>query len=183
MKFSFTRYLMCLLLLCTAGCASNVSMDSDSSTQVYKYKGEKYSKINVTWVDALGSDPDKVTRIQQLSLDKAIVNSLISQKIYDEQANNTIDVQVTDMRFRSAFNAIMWGAMSGADYVDGDVTLKATDGTPLAHFKISASYALGGFAGGPDGTRMSWLSGKFGELTAATILDKNQPQEKEAGTQ
>jgi hypothetical protein len=45
----------------------------------------------------------------------------------------------------------------------------------MHRFTVSASYALGGFAGMNE-TRMSWLFEKFSELTVAEI--KGEPVEE-----
>ena len=63
----------------------------------------------------------------------------------------------------------MLGFLAGADSLEGTVTLLGKDGEIVNQFDIDASYAAGGFIGGQDGTRMEWLYGKFGELTAQTI--------------
>ena len=62
---------------------------------------------------------------------------------------------ITDIRVRSTFNAFMWGFMAGDDHIVGDVSLIGDKGEPRHTFKISASYALGGFAGMNE-TRMGW---------------------------
>jgi hypothetical protein len=39
----------------------------------------------------------------------------------------------------------------------------------LNSFEVSASYALGGLAGGQDDARLSWLYEKFAELASKEI--------------
>lgn len=79
-----------------------------------------------------------------------------------------LNVEVTGIRVRSSFSAVMFGFMAGSDYVDGTVTFADADNHPVDHFKVSASYALGGIAG-IDSMRMDWLYEKFTEKTLATL--------------
>jgi hypothetical protein len=83
------------------------------------------------------------------------------------QGGLVMDVVVTRVRVRSTFNAIMWGAMSGNDAVEGEVTVKDITGKVLDKFAVTASYALGGFAGGQDATRTGWLYEAFAKEVAA----------------
>ena len=55
------------------------------------------------------------------------------------------------------------------------VAAAKVDGKPVHHFDVSASYALGGFAGMNE-TRMSWLFEKFSELTVNEIMGKPSDQ-------
>jgi hypothetical protein len=66
----------------------------------------------------------------------------------------------------------MFGFMAGSDNFDGTVTLIDGNKHVKNSFDISASYALGGFAGGVNSSRLGWLSEKFAELTVNTILGK-----------
>ncbi len=79
-----------------------------------------------------------------------------------------LNVEVTGIRVRSSFSAVMFGFMAGSDYVDSTVTFADADNHPVDHFKVSASYALGGIAG-IDSMRMDWLYEKFTEKTLATL--------------
>ena len=78
-------------------------------------------------------------------------------------------VTITGVRVRGSFSAVMFGALAGADSVDGDVNVLDKDGKVLRTFKVSASYAFGGFAGGIDSVRLNYLYEKFADLTAAEL--------------
>ncbi len=84
----------------------------------------------------------------------------------------TVTVLIDSIYIRNAFNAIMFGAMSGADNIKGTVTI-SKDGAEFARFAVKASYALGGLAGGQNQTRLGWLSSKFAEETAKIIVTKD----------
>lgn len=79
-----------------------------------------------------------------------------------------LNVEVTGIRMRASFSAVMFGFMAGNDYVDGTVTFADADNHPVDRFKVSASYALGGIAG-IDSMRMDWLHEQFTEKTLATL--------------
>lgn len=85
------------------------------------------------------------------------------------QATHRIDVVVTDIRVRSAFAAVMLGFMAGDDHVNGRVRLLDPAGKPVRDIEVTASYALGGWGGGQDGTRMNWLYDKFAELAVTEL--------------
>jgi hypothetical protein len=72
---------------------------------------------------------------------------------------------VTDIRVRTNFSAVMWGFMAGDDHINGIVVARSPTGDELQRFEVSASYALGGLAGGQDEARMGWLYESFAEET------------------
>ena len=82
-------------------------------------------------------------------------------------------VEVKDIRVRSNFSAVMWGFMAGDDHIVGDIVVKATDGLEMDRFEVSSSYALGGFAGGQDSSRMGWLYEAFAEETIKELTKNN----------
>jgi hypothetical protein len=80
-----------------------------------------------------------------------------------------LEVVVKSMRVRSNFSAVMWGFMAGADSIDGDIVLTDASGKEVDRFSVSASYALGGLAGGQDDARMGWLYESFAEETVKEL--------------
>jgi len=81
----------------------------------------------------------------------------------------SIEIVVTDIRVRSNFSAVMWGFMAGADKIDGDIVVRDPSGNERDRFKVSTSYALGGFAGGQDSARMDWLYEAFAKETIKEV--------------
>lgn len=67
----------------------------------------------------------------------------------------------------------MFGAMAGADKVDGVVSLQDSSGRFVRKFLVHTGYALGGFAGGVDESRMGWLYDKFAQYTVHEIAGDN----------
>lgn len=80
-----------------------------------------------------------------------------------------VEVSVTDIRTRSAFSAVMFGFMAGDDHLKGDVVVRSPAGAELQRFSVSASYALGGLAGGQDDARMNWLYETFAKHTVEEL--------------
>lgn len=85
------------------------------------------------------------------------------------QATHRVEVVVTDIRVRSAFAAVMMGFLAGDDHVNGRVRLLDPAGKRVRDIEVTASYALGGWGGGQDGTRMNWLYDKFAELAVTEL--------------
>jgi len=107
------------------------------------------------------------------------LNDLITEQ--DDVTKLTIEIELTSIRARSNFTAVLFGFMAGDDHVDGDVVVRGADGKVLQQFSVSASYALGGLAGGQDSVRMDWLYESFAEnmtneLTGKTGEQANQTQ-------
>jgi len=65
--------------------------------------------------------------------------------------------------------------MAGADQLNGTCTLTRLDDRPVGNFKVGASYALGGFAGGLDSSRVNWLYEEFAkQLTNELVALRDQ---------
>lgn len=151
---------MCLVVL--AGCASSVQRDASEPAGIagtaVKVKSVSVSlspEAQKLVADNAKFDPDKLL---------ATVRRMVEARglVSDAGAGN-LDITVTDFRVRSSFTAVMFGVMAGTDSLAGDVVVKDASGKPLRKFKVSASYGLGGLAGGQDDVRLGWLYEKFGE--------------------
>ena len=81
----------------------------------------------------------------------------------------TVEIVVTSVRVRSNFSAVAFGFMAGGDNISGDIVLRDTAGRELDQFHVSATYALGGLAGGQDGARMGWLYEEFAKQAVKEI--------------
>lgn len=82
---------------------------------------------------------------------------------------DTLEIQITAIRVRSTFNAVMWGFMAGSDYLTGDVYLRDSSGKLLNHFSVHAGTALGGIAAGSMSARWGWIDNKFAQLVAKNL--------------
>ncbi|MCC5795494.1 MAG: DUF4410 domain-containing protein [Chromatiales bacterium] len=89
---------------------------------------------------------------------------------------HSLAIEVTDIRIRSNFSAVMWGFMAGADSISGDIVTLNGAGEEVDRFRVSVSYALGGIAGGQDSARMGWMYEKFAEETLKELQGGNTRQ-------
>ncbi|MPV65294.1 DUF4410 domain-containing protein [Burkholderia sp. BE17] len=170
-----------------SGCASSVTRDAGNqagatATASTSKFGTKPVIVKVT-LDAAAQEALKDNlKFSPKKLQEQIENALDARKLL-AKADSTdamqLNVEVTGIRVRSSFSAVMFGFMAGSDYVDGTVTLVGTDNRQLDRFKVSASYALGGIAG-MDGTRMDWLYEKFTEKTLSTLDPSTDAQQTDA---
>jgi len=158
------------LLALVAGCSSNARMGSSTK---YAYAGEKYGAVGVVLAESVSRDKDKAYRAEDLALDQHIIAALKASSLYDEKSTASVRVTINSIRVRNTFNAVMFGFMSGSDNIEGTVQLLDEQQKPRADFTVKASYSLGGFGGGQNGTRLGWLRDKFSELTADMIMGKN----------
>ncbi|WP_175960247.1 DUF4410 domain-containing protein [Burkholderia pyrrocinia] len=170
-----------------SGCASSVTRDAGNqagptATASTSKFGTKPVIVKVT-LDAAAQEALKDNlKFSPKKLQEQIENALYARKLL-AKADSTdamhLNVEVTGIRVRSSFSAVMFGFMAGSDYVDGTVTLVGTDNRQVDRFKVSASYALGGIAG-MDGTRMDWLYENFTEKTLSTLDPSAGAQQADA---
>jgi hypothetical protein len=149
-----------------AGCASGVKRADDAARrQAYFSAGGTVardvtltldSNAKTQLADNLKFDPDRLLSTVRTALD---AKGLLAKK--PEPTLPRIEIVITDIRVRSNFSAVMFGFMAGSDSVTGEVIARDAGGKELQRFTVSASYALGGLAGGQDDTRMGWLYETF----------------------
>lgn len=156
-----------------AGCASGVTRAPTASAERASAPAFKqFASVSVSLsseakekaIENLKFNPDELLSHVRRALEaRSLLNASADQQL------PKLEVVVKDMRVRSNFSAIMWGFMAGADSIEGDIVLTDPTGKELDRFVVSASYALGGIAGGQDSTRMSWLYEKFAEETVKEL--------------
>ncbi|CAM2179401.1 TPA: DUF4410 domain-containing protein [Burkholderia orbicola] len=159
-----------------SGCASSVTRDASDTagaavTASTTPFGKKPVIVTVTLDNAAQEALKDNLKFDAKKLQEKIEHALDARKLLakaDATDAMHLNVKVTGIRVRSSFSAVMFGFMAGSDYVDGTVTFADADNHPVDHFKVSASYALGGIAG-IDSMRMDWLYEKFTEKTLATL--------------
>jgi len=160
--------LLILLMMFLSSCASSVKRADDVYS--FKYAGQKFKKINVS----LNSETQEKLKDNSLfnadKLSEAVKRQMNGKGLLSDVSQDSIEIIVTNIRTRSSFSAVMFGFMAGSDQLEGNVSLKNPDGKVLNSFTVSASYALGGLAGGQEAVRMNWLYDKFAELTVQNIL-------------
>ena len=155
---------LCVFL---AACASNVKRTEVAGAEALA-PASKYKNVSITLNDQaktkLADNLKFNTETLRGTVQRALEAQDLIQKTPDQVAYG-VEIVITDVRILSNFSAIMFGFMAGADSVRGDVQVKDASGKLLKEFEVSASYALGGIAGGQDEARMGWLYEKFAEQT------------------
>jgi hypothetical protein len=172
----FSLGLLIIIFLMT-GCASGVSRTKVNSKEPFVCSANNpIGNIELTLTqegkaaltDNLKFDPEE--------LKDHVERALYASSLLDTNGKAnllTLMVEVKDIRVRSNFSAVMWGFMAGDDHIVGDIVVKATDGLEMDRFEVSSSYALGGFAGGQDSSRMGWLYEAFAEETIKELTKNN----------
>lgn len=164
-----TLALVCVL----SGCAAGVTRQPGAAA-VRLAPAEKVGAVVVTIADdakpKAASEP--LFRIDEL--ERSLKLKLAERGVIDPAAPARVEVTVTDFRVRSGFAAVMFGALAGNDSVEGRVRVQGTAGA-AREFTASASYALGGFAGGQDANRLGWLYTEFARVVADELLGGGAP--------
>ncbi|MCB1800582.1 MAG: DUF4410 domain-containing protein [Gammaproteobacteria bacterium] len=174
----YKRILIAALALTVAyGCSSGVKREpiaqqtKPASTQAV----DKLSSVSISLTEeAKGKVADnlKFDKEELLSHVKRALDAHAMLLSEPHESAPGMEIEVKDFRVRTNFSAVMWGFMAGSDSITGDVVLKDSLGGEVDRFEVSVSYALGGLAGGQDGTRMSWLYEKFAEETLKELNGK-----------
>jgi hypothetical protein len=180
------------LMLLMSACASGVSRSPNAEATPLTFGvNQQAGQVSLSLtpealkVAATTIRFDQEILLRQIRQGLAQKNALASTP---DQALPSVEVVITSIRSRSAFNAVMWGFMAGDDHLNGTVIVRSPQGIEVQRFNVSASYALGGFAGGQTDARMGWLYDTFTnhvvqELTGAKQstppdADNNPPTKK-----
>lgn len=168
MKKLWFASIACTLVM--VGCGGSVKRaDGDAASPTGAVAISKFNAVDVTL-----SDEAKKALVDNIKFDteafsSKIRSTLSAKQLIETGAAHTVQVTITGVRVRGTFSAVMFGIMAGTDSVDGDVTVLDKDKKPVKSFKVSATYGLGGFAGGVDSLRLGYLYEKFADLTAAEL--------------
>jgi hypothetical protein len=173
--------MLSILPLFYGGCASGVTRPTDAAAAGYRLAdGKKVSEVRISVLSAVRDKLKDSLKFDDESLRRHVEQALIGYSVFDASKKGTlpvVEILVTNVRVRSTFNAVMWGFMAGSDSIDGDVVIKDPSGHELDHFSVSASYALGGFAGGQDSMRMDWLYEAFAKETVKELTGLSSSDE------
>lgn len=169
---SITPYLSLLAVLWLCGCSGTIQRDTHSGSR--RIEGAIYQNVEVVLSEPArklqGDNPQFSIR----ELGDHVRRRLDSLDLVQPEGRYRVEVTVEEFRVRSALTAVMLGVMAGADSIDGYVRVFDQNNRPVHGFKVKASYALGGLAGGQDSTRMGWLYDKFAELAVAELAGTTQ---------
>ena len=163
-------FMLCLSIVAVVGCSSQVTRPdgADADRPVIRalqdFTVEMSPDARTQLADNVKFDIDALTSTMRRTLEgRGLVTS---------EGDHRLKVVVNDIRVRSTFNAVMWGFMAGNDHLQGDAIVMNLEGEPVYEFGASASYALGGFGGGQDSSRMNWLYEEFSEMIADELSKK-----------
>ena len=173
--------IMLALSILLAGCAAGVKRaeDAEKRRAYFAGGGKLASEVTMSMDKQAQAQLPQNTGFDQQTLLSTVKRFLRTKGLLANTPNPelpTIEIVITDIRVRTSFSAIMFGAMAGDDHIIGDVIARDKSGRELQRFQVSASYALGGVAGG-HGTRMGWLYGKFAEAMVNELTGQESGQQ------
>ena len=165
---------LCAQVLFCSGCASGYTRGSGqrAATALGVSSGNPLSAVSVELSPNVKEKLKDSVRFDQQALLRSVVLALSNRQLLGTEKRKgvpVLEILVTQVRVRNSFNAIMWGAMSGHDCIRGDLTVRDATGGIIDQFHIDASYALGGWAGGQDSTRMTWLYDAFAKQVVKVL--------------
>ena len=174
------RWLSILVVVLLTACASGVQRrdDPDRRASYFSGGGQIAQEISISLgneakaklSDNLSFDQEKLLGAVRRALDaKGLLAKTPDPKL------PRIEIVITEVRARSTFSAVMFGFMAGDDRVAGEVIARAPDGKEIQRFSVSASYALGGLAGGQEEMRMNWLYETFAQHTVDELTGTKRP--------
>jgi hypothetical protein len=158
---------MIALSVLLVGCAGTVKHDASSRSDVGRVPG--VSKVVVTMSPEAAKLLADNPQFNREEIATRLRYQLEAKGLTAPSAAHRVEIEVTDIRVRGAFAAVMFGFMAGDDHVTGRVRVVDAAGNTLRSFQVNASYALGGLAGGQDGMRMNWMYDKFAELSVTEL--------------
>ena len=162
---------LCLFLL--PGCAS----------QVTKPSGQPKPEIRALQKISVEMSPQAVQKVADdvtfdlTTLRAKLQDALESRELVAPDGDFDLRVVVKDVRVRSTASAVWLGFMAGDDHLIGDAYVLNREGNTVYTYTAEASYALGGFAGGDDSTRINWLYEKFSEIVSDELVSKRDEKE------
>lgn len=147
------------------GCVSSVNRAPGSTTSNYRLsRDKKAAEVQISISPEAQNKIKDNLKFDQEELRKHLERALAAYSLLDAGQKGTlptVEILVTSVRVRSNFSAVAFGFVAGGDNISGDILIKDTAGTVLDRFQVSATYALGGLAGGQDSARMGWLYEEF----------------------
>jgi len=166
--FKTTLVLLTAVLL--SACETTVNHRADS-VDTLAQTGLPIRSVAITYSTSGAEDLKDNAGFDQSKLLDSIDEQLSSKHLLATNAprGDSLEIRITAVRYRSTFNAVMWGFMSGSDNVRGEVYLRDPSGKQLNHFEVYAMYALGGLGAGWKGERWSYLYNKFGDAVADNL--------------
>lgn len=164
----FKKILIVLMSVMIVGCAGTVQRDSNAGAK--RIVDATYSDVKVSLSDSARALQADNVQFNVRELSDYIRRRLEASSVLRQDGTHRVEVVIESFRIRSAAAAVLFGVMAGTDNIEGQVKIFNAAGRQVHGYNINTSYGLGGWAGGADGTRMSWLYDKFSELTVAELM-------------
>lgn len=150
-----------------AGCAGTIQRESGAGPQ--RIQGATYTGVEITLSEQARKAQADNPLFDANELGNYMRKRLEGHDLLNAQGAYRVEVAIEHVRVRSAAVAVLIGTFAGADSIEGFVRVYDQRGRQVHGYKVNASYALGGYAGGQDSMRMNWLYGKFSELAVAEL--------------
>lgn len=157
-----------------AGCASQVSRPTEGDTANVVRGPVKVASVEIVLSDEAKEKLKDNLKFNLDTMKSTLMRSLEANELIDASSDKTLKITVFDIRVRSNFSAVMFGFMAGADIVAGTVTIKDAAQHVIDTYEVTASYALGGLAGGQDSARMDWLYEEFAKRTTKEMMGSSE---------
>jgi hypothetical protein len=161
------RLVVAAAALLLAACAGTIQRESNAGSG--RIAGANYSAVDIVLSEqarrAQGDNP----LFNATELGDYVRRRLEGRDLLSPQATHRVEITIEHVRVRSVAAAVILGFMAGADEINGFVRVYDARGRQVHGYKVNASYALGGYAGGQDSMRMNWLYNKFSELAVAEL--------------
>jgi hypothetical protein len=168
MRNALRLVLLVVMSVLIVGCAGTVQRDSNSGSK--RISDATYSDVKVSLSDGARALQADNVQFNVRELSDYIRRRLEASSVLRQDGTHRVEVVIESFRVRSAAAAVLFGVMAGTDNIEGQVRVFNAAGRQVHGYTINTSYGLGGWAGGADGTRMSWLYDKFSELTVAELI-------------
>jgi len=164
------RIAVCLLIATLAGCASQVTRPPEAAATREPVRALTSFEVEISPAVKKAMDDAETQKFDLVAFRGVIQRTLDAAKLVSSDGDFKLTVTVDELRVRGTFNAIFWGFMAGSDHLNGTATLTRLDGKPVGNFKVTTSYALGGFAGGQDSSRLVWLYEEFAKMLTQELV-------------
>lgn len=153
-----------LVVVLLSGCKTTVEQRPDSLRALVQV-GQPIRSVTITYSPNGADDLKDNAGFDQSKLLQRVKEHLFAKEMFSSSASNgdSLEIRITAIRYRSTFNAVMWGFMAGSDNVRGEIYLRDPSGKLLNHFEVYAMYALGGVGAGWKGERWPYLYNKFAD--------------------
>jgi hypothetical protein len=166
------KVLLLLLLIFMAGCSSQVTRPEKAEAMHPVIKAILGFTVEISPDAKLQVADDVNFDIKKL---RSNLDRILNEKnLVAPNGDYRLKVVVKDIRVRSTVSAVMLGFLAGNDHLRGEAIVLNLDDEVVYTFEASASYALGGFGGGQDASRMNWLYEEFSEMIANELTLKRQ---------